>query len=71
MMEDHQKVSKIMKVVGFSALAVGVILPFLMSVRLISPTFFLVFFSHTLSVAGVLCAMLGVTGYADDIARPR
>jgi hypothetical protein len=70
-MEEHQKVSRVMKFVGFSAMGVGVILPFLMSVRLIAPTIFLVFFSHTLSVAGVLCAMLGVTGYADDIARPR
>jgi hypothetical protein len=70
-MEDHRKVSRIMKYVGFSAMAVGVALPFLMSVRWITPTLFLVFFSHTLSVAGVLCGMLGVTGYADDIARPR
>jgi len=60
-----------MKIFGMVVMTIGVAVPFLISIQVIKPTLFLVFFSHTLSVVGLLAGMLGVTGYADDIARPR
>ncbi len=70
-MQEHNRVSRIMKIFGMVVMTIGVAVPFLISIRVIKPTLFLVFFSHTLSVVGLLAGMLGVTGYADDIARPR
>ncbi len=70
-MKEYQKVSRILKIVGFVAMFIGVGVPFLIAVQAIKATLFLMFFSHTISVIGVLCGMLGITGYADDIARPR
>jgi hypothetical protein len=70
-MQEHNRVSRIMKIFGMVVMTIGVAVPFLISIQVIKPTLFLVFFSHTLSVVGLLAGMLGVTGYADDIARPR
>jgi hypothetical protein len=68
---EHNRVSRIMKYVGFVLMVLGMGIPFLIAIRVIAPTMFLLFFSHTMSVVGMLCGMLGITGYADDIARPR
>lgn len=67
---EHQKKSRYFKIFGFIAMFIGFAIPFLIVIRVIEPTMFLVFFSHTISVIGIFSAMLGVTGYADDIARP-
>ena len=67
---EHQKKSRYFKIFGFIAMFFGFAIPFMIVINVIEPTLFLVFFSHTISVIGIFSAMLGVIGYADDIARP-
>lgn len=59
------------KLFGFLGMALGFAIPFLIVIKVIPISFFLVFFSHTISVLGIFSAMLGITGYAEDIFRPR
>jgi len=65
------RISCIFKVFGFTGLGLGFAIPFLIVIKVIGPTFLLIFFSHTLSVMGIFSAMLGITGYGEDIFRPR
>ena len=65
------RISCIFKVIGFTGLGLGFAIPFLIVIKVIDPTFLLIFFSHTLSVLGIFSAMLGITGYGEDILRPR
>lgn len=55
-------------VVGGVLVTVGMVLPFLMVMRLIPTTFFLSFFSYGASVVGLL---LGIIGSAMYVARRR
>ncbi len=68
---EHTRVSRVLKSVGFVLLVVGMGIPFLIVLGVIDATLFLLFFSHTVSIIGLLCGMLGITGYGDDIVRPR
>ncbi len=45
---------------AFFLLLLGVILPFLMVMRIIESTFFLNFFSYTSSLIGLLLGLIGV-----------
>jgi hypothetical protein len=65
------RVSRYFKLFGFFGMALGFAIPFLIVIKVITISFFLVFFSHTISILGIFSAMLGITGYADDIFRPR
>jgi len=65
------RISLAFKLFGFIGMALGFAIPFLIVIKVITISFFLVFFSHTISILGIFSAMLGITGYADDIFRPR
>jgi hypothetical protein len=47
--------------IGFFLMVLGVVLPFLMVVRVLESTFFLNFFSYTVSLVGLI---LGISGSA-------
>ena len=66
-----KRISRAFKVFGFIGMILGFAIPFLIVIKVIAPTFFLIFFSHTISLLGIFSAMLGITGYAEDILRPR
>lgn len=51
-------------VIGFVGLVVGVVLPFLMVLRLIEPTFLLSFISYAASVGGMFLGLFGAFTYA-------
>lgn len=51
-------------VVGFVLLLTGVVLPFLMVIRLIQPTFFLCFLSYTASTGGLIIGTIGAVLYS-------
>jgi hypothetical protein len=66
-----KRISRVFKIFGFMGMGLGFAIPFLIVIKVIAPTFFLLFFSHTISIMGIFSAMLGITGYAEDILRPR
>jgi len=68
---QNPKISRYLKIFGVVGLLSGFVIPFLIVIKIIQATFFLIFFSHTISILGIFSAMLGLTGYADDILRPR
>ncbi len=49
--------------IGFILVVVGVVLPFLMVMRIIETTFVLAFLSHGASVAGLFLGILGAASY--------
>ncbi len=49
---------------GFILVVIGMVLPFLMVLRIIESTFFLNFFSFTASVAGLFLGISGASMYA-------
>ena len=66
-----KRISRAFKIFGFIGMILGFAIPFLIVIKVIAPTFLLIFFSHTISLMGIFSAMLGITGYAEDILRPR
>lgn len=46
--------------IGFIMMLLGVIFPFLMVVKMIESTFFLNFFSYTLSLLGMVFGIIGI-----------
>lgn len=46
--------------IGFIMMLLGVILPFLMVIKLLESTFFLNFFSYTLSLLGMVVGIIGI-----------
>jgi vacuolar-type H+-ATPase subunit I/STV1 len=46
--------------IGFIMMLLGVIFPFLMVVKMIESTFFLNFFSYTLSLLGMIFGIIGI-----------
>lgn len=46
--------------IGFIMMLLGVIFPFLMVIKMIESTFFLNFFSYTLSFLGMVVGIIGV-----------
>jgi hypothetical protein len=49
--------------VGFICVLLGVIFPFLMVMHVIRSTFFLNFFSYTLSLLGIILGLIGSAMY--------
>jgi hypothetical protein len=58
-MEEPRK----LLVIGVGLMVVGVVLPFLMVIRLLESTLFLNFLAHGCSMAGLITGFLGVAGY--------
>jgi hypothetical protein len=50
-------------VAGFCLVVVGMVLPFLMTLRIIESTFLLNFLAFTCSLAGLLMGMIGAASY--------
>jgi membrane associated rhomboid family serine protease len=50
--------------IGLIGLIIGVVLPFMMVLRLIEPSFLLSFFSYGASIVGLLLGLLGAVSYA-------
>jgi len=53
-------------VIGFFMVLGGVILPFLMILRVLESTFFLNFFSYTISTLGVILGIIGAAMYVRE-----
>ncbi|MDT8306804.1 MAG: hypothetical protein RRC07_12780 [Anaerolineae bacterium] len=51
-------------VIGLVGLVTGVVLPFLMVIRVIEPSFLLSFISYAASVVGMFLGFLGAFSYA-------
>jgi membrane associated rhomboid family serine protease len=51
-------------VIGLIGLVIGVVVPFLMVLRLVESTFLLNFFAYGASIAGLFIGMLGAFSYA-------
>ena len=49
--------------IGFVLVLLGAVLPFLMVMRAIQPSFFLSFFSFTASVSGLFLGVIGAAYY--------
>jgi len=56
-------------VIGFFMVLAGVILPFLMVLRILESTFFLNFFSYTISTLGVFLGIIGAAMYVRENRR--
>ena len=51
-------------VIGFVGLVLGAVLPFLMVLRILEPSFLLSFISYGASVGGMFLGLLGAFSYA-------
>lgn len=69
-MKRHH-VSIYLKWIGFFVMIGGVVLPFLIVIKIIEANFFLLFLAYFLSLAGLILEILGIIGYGDDIVPPR
>jgi hypothetical protein len=49
---------------GIVLMIVGVVLPFLIIIKILESTFFLNFLSWSVSVAGLMMGMMGIAGYS-------
>jgi len=49
--------------IGFALVVLGVVLPFLMVLHILTSTFFLNFFSYTASTVGLLLGIIGSAMY--------
>jgi hypothetical protein len=49
--------------IGFALVLLGVILPFLMVIHVLESTFFLNFFSYTVSLVGLILGIIGAAMY--------
>jgi hypothetical protein len=56
-------------VIGFFMVLAGVILPFLMVLRILESTFFLNFFSYAISTLGVFLGIIGTAMYVRENRR--
>lgn len=52
--------------IGFLLVLLGVILPFLMVIKILESTFFLNFFSYTASILGLFLGLVGASLYARE-----
>ncbi len=50
-------------VIAFMLLVLGALLPFLMVIRVLQPSFALSFFSYALSLVGLIMGLIGVALY--------
>lgn len=53
---------KLILLIGFILVLLGAVLPFLMVLHIIQPTFFLVFFTFTSSTLGLFLGIIGAAG---------
>lgn len=51
---------KLLILLGFILMLLGVVFPFLMVIHILKSTFFLNFFSYTLSLLGMICGAIGI-----------
>lgn len=56
-------------IIGFILLVIGVVLPFLMVIRLLEPSFLLSFLSYFASLVGLIMGLCGVAWYAHSKRR--
>ncbi|MBI2331943.1 MAG: hypothetical protein HYU84_07280 [Chloroflexi bacterium] len=56
--------TRLLMTFGLLLLLLGIILPFLMVIRAIEPTFFLIFFSSGASTVGLALGMVGLTQWS-------
>ena len=49
---------------GFIMVVLGFVLPFLMIIKIIEPTFFLCFLAYTISFGGVVMGIVGTAFYS-------
>lgn len=56
---------------GLGLLLVGVLLPFLMVIRLLPPSFILSFLAHAASFIGLVSGLLGISHYAHSRRHDR
>jgi len=52
--------------IGFVLVLLGVVLPFLIVIKVLASTFFLNFFSFTASVAGLFLGLIGAAYYVRE-----
>jgi len=57
--------------IGFVLVVIGVVVPFLMVMKIIPSTFFLNFLSFTASVSGLIMGMYGAAMYVREHRRKR
>jgi len=57
--------------IGFVLVVIGVVVPFLMVMKIIPSTFFLNFLSFTASVSGLVMGMYGAAMYVREHRRKR
>ena len=55
---------KTLMIVGTLLMVTGVVLPFLILLKVLESTFFLNFFSYTIQVLGLILAMIGLVAVA-------
>lgn len=52
--------------IGFLFVVLGMVLPFLMVIRVIPSTFFLNFLSYGISLTGLFLGIIGASGYVQN-----
>lgn len=62
-MEMKQTSSLRLIIIGFILLVIGMVLPFLMIIRLLEPSFLLGFLSYFASLVGLIMGLCGVAWY--------
>ncbi len=55
--------------IGLALMILGIVLPFLMVIRVLESTFFLNFFAYGASVGGLFLGIIGVAMYARNSRR--
>lgn len=68
-MEMKQISSLKLIITGFILLVIGVVLPFLMVIRLLEPSFLLSFLSYFASLVGLIMGLCGVAWYVRSRRR--
>jgi len=57
--------------IGFILVLLGFLLPLLMVLKVLASTYFLNFFSYTISVLGIFLGLIGSAQFIAEIRRPR
>lgn len=66
---SHYNNPRILIFVGFIGLVIGVVLPFLMIIRIIEPTLLLNFLAYVASFGGLVVGIAGAVLYWQDTRR--
>ncbi|GAB4152469.1 MAG: hypothetical protein Fur0021_17300 [Candidatus Promineifilaceae bacterium] len=57
--------------IGFLLVLLGAVLPFLMVIRIVEPSFLLSFISYGASVGGLFLGVIGAASYVGNVRRRR